>query len=970
MRLGLDLLGGVRVLMDGVPVDVGGRRPRTLLAILALADGHRVSVDRLVDLIWEDDPPTTARRTLQSYVSGLRRVLGGDDGVLSASGAGYVLAIERSEVDLFVFADTVARAKDEIAVDPAGAAALLGAALESWAVPLDGVRPSLSLQAIVAPYEELRLEALETLNDVDLERGDAARAVGRLGTLVREHPVRERFWAQLVRGLATLGRRDAALHACQRARETLREHLGVQPSPLLQQLEREILDGGPLPLSPRAGLRPAARTIPPGNLVRPATEFIGRDAELLHVAAELAGRRLVTLTGAGGLGKTRLAIELAWSMVDEFSGGLWLAELAPVADPAAVVAAAASTLSIPLQGDMTMIESIVDWLKGRRLLLIVDNCEHVLTPVVDLVAAVVAGCPTVTVLATSREPLGVPGERVHLVRPLDPSSEGVELFCDRARAADASFVPNPDDRAVITAICERLDGIPLAIELAASRIRALSPPDLLAHLDERFGLLHGTGRGVSDRHQTMQATVEWSYQLLDERERGLIDRMSVFAGGFDLAAVEAVCADDTLDEVRIARVVGSLVDKSLIVADRSRRGVRFRLLEPMRQYGEGRLHERAATAQMRHRHLDHYVDVARRANQLWSSPRQVDADEIFDREWDNMRAAHAWAVTTANLAAADELVATTGPHAWCRMSHEHGDWSRRNLTLDRIGRRANATTYGWAAYWAYVGDDHDHSIEASRHGIDAALTPEHPDTNWCWAILLLNELASGCRSQAQEDSRRAPVAAASKSGYFVQWWLLSAFVEVAFITDLAAVPELVAKLASLSDKIGAPSLRARTAAYQGRQRMWAETPPDIEGSRACYRQGLELARDAGDVTTGNLNLIGIMYLETTLQSPTAADACKEAINRFRASRHWPVFWLSLGAVTSWWKAIGNLEPLAVVRGHVDAHHSPWSDTYVHRQELLTARQHPDADELMASGATMDRDQLVTFVLEQLDTAAE
>ena len=437
MRVGVELFGGVRATVDGVEVEIGGRRPRTLLAGLALAERHVVSVDRLIDLIWEEDAPMTARRTVQSYVSGLRRVLGGDESPLSAAGAGYVLVIERSDVDLFDFADTVARALKMTAADPAEAAAHLCEALESWTVPLDGLRPSLALQALIAPFEELRLEAVEALNDVELNHGGVGRAVSRLEMLVREQPIRERFWAQLIGGLATLGRRDAALEASQRARESLREQLGVAPSPLLERLEREVLDGGPALRSAGAGGLPAASGLRPGNLVRPATEFIGRAAELQRGTAELARRRLVTLTGAGGVGKSRLAIELAWSIAEEFEGGVWLVELAPVADPSAVVTAVASTLAIAPDGDMTRVESVVDWLRGRRLLLIVDNCEHLLSAAVDLVAAVVAGCPTVTVLATSREPLGVSGERVHLVAPLDPLSEGVELFCARGRAADA-----------------------------------------------------------------------------------------------------------------------------------------------------------------------------------------------------------------------------------------------------------------------------------------------------------------------------------------------------------------------------------------------------------------------------------------------------------------------------------------------------------------------------------------------------
>ncbi len=265
MGVEVQLLGGVQATLDGVPVQLGGRRPSMVLASLALADRRVLSADRLIDLVWADNLPTTARRTLQSYVSGLRRVLGGDDSPLSASGAGYVLTIERTGVDVFVLADTLTRAKAEIDADPSAAAARLSAVLESWAVPLEGLRPTPALQAVVAPYEELRLEALEVLNDVELDNGDLGRAVGRLETLVREHPVRERFWAQLIRGLAALGRRDAALQASQRARESLREHLGVVPSQLLQRVEQELLDDGPIVQSGEGPPR-AATVVPPEGI--------------------------------------------------------------------------------------------------------------------------------------------------------------------------------------------------------------------------------------------------------------------------------------------------------------------------------------------------------------------------------------------------------------------------------------------------------------------------------------------------------------------------------------------------------------------------------------------------------------------------------------------------------------------------------------------------------------------------------
>ena len=272
-----------------------------------------------------------------------------------------------------------------------------------------------------------------------------------------------------------------------------------------------------------------------------------------------------------------------------------MVELAPVADPAAVVAAVASTLSVQLKSGVTMEQSVVEWLRGRSLLLLLDNCEHVLGPVTQLVEAVVASCPTVTVLITSREPLNIPGEWVHAVASLDPATEGVELFCDRAVAADECFTPTDEDRMAITSICEHVDGLPLAIELAAAHIRSSSPADLLARLDDRFRLLRRSGRGGPSRHHTLRATVDWSYELLDDDERLFFDRLSVFAGGFDLPAAEAVCGSG-FTEPDLPGMLDSLVARSMVIVARLRDGVRYSLLETLRQYGEERLHQRAETA--------------------------------------------------------------------------------------------------------------------------------------------------------------------------------------------------------------------------------------------------------------------------------------------------------------------------------------------------------------------------------------
>jgi predicted ATPase/DNA-binding CsgD family transcriptional regulator len=703
-----------------------------------------------------------------------------------------------------------------------------------------------------------------------------------------------------------------------------------------------------------------------GNLPRPTTELVGRTNQLRQLVEALRRRRLLTLTGPGGVGKTRLAVETGWLVVDEFSGGVWLVDLAAVTDPEAVLAAVASLFSIQPQRGLTMIESIVDWLRSQRLLLVVDNCEHVLASVVPLVDAVVSECPTVVVLATSREPLAVSGERVYPIAPLDPSSEAMELFCERALAADESFRPGPVERPVIIAICHRLDGMPLAIELAAARIRSLSPVDLLARLDDRFRLLHARNRRGLARHQTLEATVDWSYQLLSEPEQLLFSRVSVFAGGFDLDGALALCADAAADEVELLDMVSSLVEKSMVTVDRQGAAIRYRLLETLRQYGSERLTERGDTARRRDAHLTHFVDVANRARQLWFSSRQVDADALFDREWDNLRAAHWWAVFTRNLRAASMLIHATGPHAWCRSRHEHGEWAARTTSLRTADGDADPTAYGWAAYWSVVTGDYRHAIEMARHGIDVAPAPDHPETVLCWTALARSYSASADMAQSHQSVRAAQSAASSSSDLFAQVTADMVLIEDALATRLAGVDNDVRRYRARTERIGAPSLEARGALYEGHLRI-REDPADAVGALAAFRYGLELARATGDINQENLMLWGGVYAAIRFQTADAPTVCRDALERFRATHYWHLALMAVDHVAAWLVATAQFQAAAVVYGFLDQNYPPSSEASRRRRAHGTAavRPQPRAAQLMAEGAKMDREELVSFVLDHL-----
>ena len=399
----------------------------------------------------------------------------------------------------------------------------------------------------------------------------------------------------------------------------------------------------------------------PGNLRPPTTSFIGREAELAEVQEALKAHRLVTLTGVGGVGKTRLATEVAARLADEFPDGVWLFELAAVTDPAAVPDAVAAVLGITQQPGMSVASSVASALEGRSRLLVFDNCEHVRDAAADLMEAILAASATVKIVATSREGLGVVDEQLWLVPSLNVGagvdSAAVNLFVERARSVASRFsLSNADEASAVVEICRRLDGIPLAIELAASRMQSMTVTELRDRLDDRFRLLVGSRRGL-ERHQTLRHAVQWSYDLLDDTEKTLLARCSVFAGGFDLAAACAVggCGDD----FAILDLLDALVRKSLLVADRSSGRTRFSMLETIRQFAEEQLVAGGEATEVRTAHARYFAGREADIMALWDSPRQREAYDWFTAELANLRTAFRWAADHDDL----DVAATIATYA-------------------------------------------------------------------------------------------------------------------------------------------------------------------------------------------------------------------------------------------------------------------------------------------------------------------
>ncbi|MFI9065185.1 ATP-binding protein [Streptomyces sp. NPDC053429] len=658
---------------NGAPLPIGGARLRALLAALALRAGAPAAapVADLVDEVWGDDPPQDAPAALQALVSRLRRALGSRDAVLADPTGGYRLAAARDDVDLHRFTRLTREAPRH--QDPA---ATLRSALALWRGPALADLPEPARTAHAAAPDVLRAAALRDRIAADLTAGTPAPAtlLPELEALIHENPYDEPLHALRLRTLRAAGRHADALAAYEDTRRALAEGLGTDPGPELRALHAELLGPPPPPPEPRR------RT---GNLRPRLTSFVGREPELAALRTDLARFRLVTLTGPGGSGKTRLAEHAAAAHPE--TG--WLVELARLDHPSAVPGAVLSALGLRENtlvahdtgsAPADPVTLLVEHCAERRMLLVLDNCEHVIGAAAELADRLLTHCPGLRVLATSREPLGVPGEAVRPLEPLPPAPAH-RLFTDRATAARPGFDP-ADDPDAVTEICARLDGLPLAIELAAARLRLLTPRQIADRLDDRFRLLTGGSRTLLPRQQTLRAVVDWSWELLTAPERTVLRRLSVFSGGCDLAAAEAVCAGPGLD---VADALGSLVDKSLVLAEPGPDGMRYRMLETIREYAAERaLAAPADTEATARRHAARFLALAEEAEPHLRSAAQIPWIRRIETELDNLRAALEHAVSTADADTAQRLTFALGWFWWLRHYRAEGaEWAARVLAL-------------------------------------------------------------------------------------------------------------------------------------------------------------------------------------------------------------------------------------------------------------------------------------------------
>jgi predicted ATPase/DNA-binding SARP family transcriptional activator len=626
------VLGPLEIVGSAGSVTLSARQHRRLVAALLVERGRTRSADVLVDALWGASPPASASKVLQTYVSKLRRQLPACARI-ETRGAGYGLELDEAALDAERFERLLAEARTAAREsNPALAASLLRRALGLWRGQAYGELAYEDFARGEAErLEELRLIALEERIEAELRLGRHAELLPELRSLAHAHPLRERLQAQAMLALYRGGHQAEALEVYAAARATLVEELGLEPGVELRDLQRRILQHDPA-LEPESAGHAAIAWLPacPGRL-------LGREREQQELR-ELLGRedvRLVVLTGAGGSGKTRLALEVARGIARSFANGVAFVDLAPLRDPSLLPIAIAGALGIQAAGDP--LEALASALAPRELLLVLDNAEHVRagTPILT---ELIARSPRLTLLVTSRVVLHLSGEHVYPVEPLG-SDAALQLFLERAQESDARFKPQDGEEPVIRRIVDRLDGLPLAIELAASRIRTLTPSELLQRLDARLPLLVGGPRDLPARQRTLRATLEWSFDLLDADEQQDLARLSVFAGGCTVEAAEAVC-ETTLDRL------SSLVDHNLVLRSMDPLGSRYSLLETIREFAAQQLEARGEDEVIRRRHALTYASIAGSlglsADELGSGVRQ--RHEIALAEQDNMRASLDWAL--------------------------------------------------------------------------------------------------------------------------------------------------------------------------------------------------------------------------------------------------------------------------------------------------------------------------------------
>jgi predicted ATPase/DNA-binding SARP family transcriptional activator len=853
--LEIRLLGPFEVVAGGALADVGGSKRQALLAMLALRNGRVVGVDALVDGLWGEELPAAPRNALHHHVARLRAALGEESIVGSPDG----YALNDARVDALRFEELLAETRDALRDgDVLAAADTVASALELWrGPPLQGLPRTASFSAEARRLETLHVDALEEHFEVMLALGKHRELVPTLRSALADSPFRERLWGQLMLALYRSGRQADALEAFQEARRVLADELGLEPGPELRRLQEAILAHDPSIAAVDRGRR--------GNLPASSTSFVGREDELAQVAAVLHEHRLVTLIGPPGVGKSRLALETARSLEHEYPDGIWLVDFARAAGDADAVRLLASAIDV--RGSDPH-ERVVSRLRDACALVVLDACEHVLDEAARIVSALLPDCRQVRILATSREALHVASEVRIPVAPL--GSAAVELFVERARAARPGFAPDAEAVALAAEIVRRVDGLPLAIELAAARVNVLGLAEIVSILERRAALLRDMP--VSDPNRTsLQALVEWSYDLLHGDEKTLLQQLAVHRGGASLESLAAVAATGALNEATVAYLIAALVDKSIVSTSFSTDAARYDMLDTVREYVLDRLADSGELGATRKAHAEYFAALAEAARTGLRRPEWLEWMKRLELEHDNLWAALAYAGDAPDQLVAARLGVGLGWYfgTAARVSEGRAFIEAALASADTAPLAHRIELLAYVCYLATEDDDLDAAVEAGERGLALASGSDAP---WETAMVQLALAFAYDRAGAYDRA----LALAEEAGRAFddlgdRWGAAASALTGALGAlgrgDIPTATALCADAVRLYDDYDVLAVPAALV-----EATLAERRGDAEAAAAAYRRALERSDRAGFADHASFALTGLGSIALARGSLAEAEA--------------------------------------------------------------------------------------------------
>ena len=963
------ILGPLLVVGTSGPVRIASRLQRLLLSVLLVDSDRRVPAGRLADELWGDEPPDDPAGALRTQVSRLRKAL--PEGVLLLTDeGGYRLVADRSDIDAGRFEQLLG---DASGAPDERALGLVEGALQLWrGAPLE--------EFVDRPFALIEAHRLHELYDAARERRaalllaggrpDEAAAVAE--ALLAERPEREAARALLMEALYRQGRHTDALDVYQLWRRQLAEEHGLEPSPALRRLEQRVLQHA---MAEGDTVRSVA--VPAVTVPRPVTSFIGRDTDVGAVGHLLGRTRLVTLWGPGGVGKTRLALEVAVESAPRYPGGVHLCDLAVLAAGGDVARAVASVVGVQERSGRRLEAQLADRLGGHRALIVLDNCEHVLAAAAALAQRLIESTSQVDVLATSRERLAVDAEHLWEVAPLATGGRdapAVQLFLDRARATKASFEASPDGLDAIADVCRRLDGLPLAVELAAARVRGLTSEDLLRALDQGFEVLTG-GSGRPIRHRSLRAVIDWSYTQLRPLEQQVFDRLAVFRGPFDLAAATTVVSDDHVDAAVVVPAMMRLIDCALLVEEPGSAPRRYSMLDTIRHYGVERLESDGTLERARERHARWALAEAQRAARGLATDAEPEWAVAIDAHLDELRAAHTWLVGH-DIEGALRLSSALRPYALWRGHSEIFRWAEvAAAAAAGTGSALLPEVLLAAATGAWQRGDLDSAAAAALAAQEATrrlgTTPGRAAIEASADVALV----AGDLERATAEFMEA-YALASAEGDLLQavWDLGSAAVAVAYGGETERALTIAEEVRSTAARAGSPSGKAFGHFVTGE--ILADMQP--EAAEAHLLQAVDLATAADSRFIVGLAAVALAASRVRQHDARAAlPFCESAIRHWHAGGAWTPLWITLRTAIALLMRMGAFDDAVVLYGTTEAPGAgprPYgADASMIRDAAERLRCHFGDEEFhrrSEAGRAMAPDEAVRFALDALSRASE